>query len=219
MIDALKKYADFHGRASRKEFWQFQLFYWVLSLLASYIDALLGYNLVENYNLNVVYSFGSFGYFHLVVTLALIIPLAAVSVRRFHDVNKSGWWIIAALIPFLVIFELRNVPVGEDLQIILVGVATIAGLIALNFFLSPAKSSGNRFGSKPRKASAMATRSKSKKKTGAGKKRKTKKKAKTKAKRTKSKAKKSKVKKTKSKAKAKAKAKKRSAKKARKKKR
>jgi len=77
---ALKKYAEFRGRATRSEYWYFVLFNIIFSFLINYIALTL-----QNSLLSTAY------------TLAVLIPGIAVSIRRMHDVNKSGWFI---LIPF-----------------------------------------------------------------------------------------------------------------------
>ena len=84
-LKVLRQYADFNGRASRTEFWMFVLFNIIFSIAAYIID----------YALGTVYVFsGIYG-------LAMLIPGLAVSVRRLHDVNKSGWMILINLIPFI----------------------------------------------------------------------------------------------------------------------
>ena len=84
------KYADFKGRARRKEFWMFLLVYFVLCLIAGFIEGFLG-----------VYPELEYSVFSCIVTLVLLIPSIAVAVRRLHDVGKSGWWLLAGLVPIL----------------------------------------------------------------------------------------------------------------------
>ena len=75
----LKKYAEFKGRSRRKEYWQFVLFNILLGIVLE-----LG-----------IIALGSVGLaINTLVSLALIIPGVAVAVRRMHDVNKSGWFIL-----------------------------------------------------------------------------------------------------------------------------
>ncbi len=76
-IHVLRNYANFHGRARRKEYWYFVLFHLIFIILSSLIaDAM---------NSQLVYA---------IYILALFIPTMAVSVRRMHDINKSGWFIL-----------------------------------------------------------------------------------------------------------------------------
>ena len=78
-------YADFEGRASRQEYWMFVLFNIIFSLAANVLDYLLGTAML----------------FSGIYALAMLVPGLAVSVRRLHDVNKSGWMILVSLIPVI----------------------------------------------------------------------------------------------------------------------
>ena len=89
-LKVLRQYADFNGRARRKEYWMFVLFNFVFAWVCMGLDVLL----VEVAGLP--YSLFYVGY--LVVG---IIPGLAVSVRRLHDVGKSGWILLIALIPII----------------------------------------------------------------------------------------------------------------------
>ncbi len=84
-LKALRQYADFEGRARRKEYWMFTLFNLIFAILALVIDGLIGT--------------GAILYF--IYVLATLIPNLSVSVRRLHDVGKSGWMYLIALIPLV----------------------------------------------------------------------------------------------------------------------
>lgn len=86
---ALKRYAEFSGRSRRKEYWFFLLFNMIVMLLLGIVDTMLGTMV-----LGLVYS------------LAVFIPSLAVTVRRLHDIGKSGWWLLVAVIPFIGILVL-----------------------------------------------------------------------------------------------------------------
>ena len=92
-LTVLKKYADFKGRASRKEYWMFVLFNIVFSIAAFLLDRLLG--------LTSLIQGGEFGILTILYPLAVLIPALAVTVRRLHDVGKSGWMILIGLIPLI----------------------------------------------------------------------------------------------------------------------
>jgi uncharacterized membrane protein YhaH (DUF805 family) len=82
-----QKYADFSGRARRSEYWWFVLFNIILGIVAAIIDkGILG---------------SEMGLIGIIVSLALLIPGIAVGVRRLHDLGKSGWWLLVALIPLI----------------------------------------------------------------------------------------------------------------------
>lgn len=81
------KYATFEGRASRPEYWWFVLFLLLGNLAAGIIDAaLLGANA---------------GIVGALFSLATILPALAVGARRLHDIGRSGWWLLIALVPIL----------------------------------------------------------------------------------------------------------------------
>ena len=84
----LQKYVDFTGRAPRAEYWWYVLAIIVLSIVARIIDNILGMNVV-----------GTYGPLSLIVMLGLLVPNLAVSVRRLHDTNRSGWWIFCRSFP------------------------------------------------------------------------------------------------------------------------
>ena len=76
----LEKYIEFSGRAPRSEYWWFMLFNVILNFLLGRI----GIDLLA-----------------VVVSLALLIPGLAVTIRRWHDIGKSGWWTLTLLIPLV----------------------------------------------------------------------------------------------------------------------
>ena len=83
-IDALKRYADFSGRADRTQYWMFVLFYIIIYVILAVIDSALGTILLG-----------------LIFSLALLIPSISIGARRLHDIGRSGWWQLIALIPIL----------------------------------------------------------------------------------------------------------------------
>ena len=111
MFEALKKYAVFSGRARRKEYWLFMLLYFIAMVVAGLFDDLVGVDLSFSFAEPVAFFlFGmtadGWGVFSWIVFLGLLIPEIAVSVRRLHDINFRGWWLLVYLtvIGALVIF-------------------------------------------------------------------------------------------------------------------
>lgn len=89
-LAALKKYAVFSGRARRKEYWFFVLFNVIIAFVLGLIDGFLGFT--------TEYGIGILGGLY---ALAVFIPGLAVTVRRLHDTNRSGWMLLLGLIPFI----------------------------------------------------------------------------------------------------------------------
>lgn len=83
-LGVLKKYAVFAGRARRMEFWMFLLINFIVSIILTCIDIFVGTAV-----LGMIYS------------LAVLIPSLAVTVRRLHDIDRTGWWVLIALVPVI----------------------------------------------------------------------------------------------------------------------
>lgn len=87
VVRALQQnYCSFRGRASRSEFWWFQLFYFILSVVISIV-------LCWSENVAQIVSY--------IIGLALLLPSLGLAVRRLHDIGKCGWWIFISLIPLV----------------------------------------------------------------------------------------------------------------------
>lgn len=103
---ALKKYAQFDGRSQRSEYWFFALFYILFAIAATLIDVGIG-----SYDPQ-----SGFGLVSAILAIGLFIPSLSVSVRRLHDTDRSGWWILICLIPlvgaiwFLVLMVFDSTP-------------------------------------------------------------------------------------------------------------
>ena len=108
----LSNYATFSGRARRAEYWYFVLAYVLAFVVAAVVDAALGAQVLE-----------------IIVVLASIVPALAVSVRRLHDTDRSGWWLLIGLIPF-------------------------GSIVVLVFTCLDSQVGGNRYGPSPKYAQA-----------------------------------------------------------------
>ncbi|WP_416055563.1 DUF805 domain-containing protein [Stenotrophomonas maltophilia] len=115
MMIPLKRYTQFNGRASRSEYWWFQLFVVIVSIPSYILSVYAGH--VGSQGLALV-SIG----LSLLTWLAVVVPCLAVTVRRLHDTDRSGWWLLLMLVPFV-------------------------SLALLVFLLLPGTPGGNRFGS------------------------------------------------------------------------
>ncbi|QTO02311.1 DUF805 domain-containing protein [Aggregatibacter sp. 2125159857] len=120
-LHVLKNYATFSGRARRKEYWMFFLISALISIVLTLLDILLGTYSVE-------YEAGLFSGLY---SLLILIPSIAVVVRRLHDTDRSGWWILISLIPLI-------------------------GVIVLFVFICLDSQPGtNRFGANPKEAASQ----------------------------------------------------------------
>ncbi len=115
-IQALKNYADFSGRARRKEYWFFVLFNFIFAAVLGFVDGLTGSHVQEL----------GIGILSGIYLLAMIIPNISVTVRRLHDIDKSGWWLLIAFVPLL------------------------GSIILLVFLLKDSQTVDNRFGANPK---------------------------------------------------------------------
>ncbi|CZE48155.1 DUF805 domain-containing protein [Campylobacter geochelonis] len=79
------EYFNFNGRARRKEYWYYTLFYTIISIVLGTLDLLI-------FDMEILSS---------IFFLVSLIPYLAVSARRLHDIGKSGWWLLIGIIPIL----------------------------------------------------------------------------------------------------------------------
>lgn len=86
------KYVGFSGRARRSEYWWFALFSFLVGVVTNIVDAALG----TDYE-----GATSGGLVNTLVSLAIFLPGLAVAVRRLHDTDRSGWWVLIAIIPLI----------------------------------------------------------------------------------------------------------------------
>ncbi|GGK10991.1 DUF805 domain-containing protein [Deinococcus malanensis] len=86
-------YADFKGRARRREYWMFVLVNFIITVVLTTVDSLAGLRLGEGPQ--------TVGILSAVYALAVLIPGLALSVRRLHDTGRSGWWVLLALVPIV----------------------------------------------------------------------------------------------------------------------
>ncbi|MDR2709768.1 MAG: DUF805 domain-containing protein [Burkholderiales bacterium] len=126
-LDVLKnKYAKFDGRASRPEYWFFVMFMWLVFLAFDIVINIAGFIFIPA-SVRADIDSHPMALFLLVSPLllywlAMLVPHIAVAVRRFHDQDKSGWFVLLSFIPF------------------------VGGLIVLVFMLLPGTPGDNRFG-------------------------------------------------------------------------
>lgn len=113
----LSQYVGFAGRARRSEYWWFALFSTLVGIVAAILDSALGLTFVDG---------SSSGFIGLVVSLALLLPTLAVAVRRLHDTDRTGWWLLIALVPI------------------------VGAIVLIVFFVMDSTPGANRFGPSPK---------------------------------------------------------------------
>lgn len=120
-IKVLKQYADFNGRARRKEYWIYNIINSIIGGLLFFLDYDLG-TTNEGLDLDITLTTNEgldVGVLYIIYALFVFIPGLAVAVRRLHDVGKSGWMLLIALIPligaiWLLVLYLTNSNPGEN---------------------------------------------------------------------------------------------------------
>src|SRR5438046_1371532 len=99
-----KKYAQFEGRAHRTESWMFVLFNFVISVVLTVIDMVLGLTKMT----------GGLGVLSLLYSLAVLVPTIALGVRRLHDTGRTGLFYLLVFVPCIGILILILFWVGES---------------------------------------------------------------------------------------------------------
>lgn len=138
IIGPLKKYADFSGRASRREFWLFLLFVTLLTVAAHFVDEPDGRNAAVAMNMGIA---------ELSVTLLLLLPSITVGVRRLHDTGRSGWWMMLVYLPWLATLVSQADPA---LTLASAGALLVGGIAWIVLLLLPGETGENAFGAPPR---------------------------------------------------------------------
>jgi len=134
-----KKYATFKGRASRSEYWWYSLFASLISLLGAVIASTL-------------YGDPSELTLFDIVSLLLLLPGLAVSIRRLHDVNKSGWWLLypwlgLILVPIASLFD--DTSLMDSMVVISFSLMTLGYLYVLYLAIKKSDSGENQYGKNP----------------------------------------------------------------------
>lgn len=151
-LQVLKKYATFEGRARRKEYWMFFLFWFIFYALTVIIDVVvLGKGKLEFQPVSTVYS------------LATLLPFLAVGVRRLHDTGKSGWMVLVGFAPVIAhqafgLFSLNMILDGDrgvlpfiaPITLILSLVALVGSIWLLVLYCADSVPGANRYGPNPK---------------------------------------------------------------------
>jgi uncharacterized membrane protein YhaH (DUF805 family) len=108
-FDGLKQYAVFSGRARRKEYWFYQLFNTLFVVALVVVDAMTG----------TMRGKAGLGLLSGLFVLATLLPSLGMLVRRLHDTNRSGWWILIGFVPLvgpliMLVFTLQDSEVSAN---------------------------------------------------------------------------------------------------------
>jgi uncharacterized membrane protein YhaH (DUF805 family) len=157
-VNAMRRYVEFGGRSSRSEFWFFVLFYIIIAVVASILDAV------------VFNSQGGIGILYGIVLLVHLIPSISVSVRRLHDIDRTGWWVLVFFLAPIVVLIVSMIAMGGSIIAMMSGgeEAAAAGIasmgvaflimalvnlviliVAIVFYVTPGPPGPNRFGPAP----------------------------------------------------------------------
>ena len=147
------KYADFTGRAPRAEYWWYTLGLIVVAIVLSIIESMLGINRMIA---------GIYGPLTVLFWLATVVPSIAVGVRRLHDTDRSGWWMLLPIVPYLAAGVLGGAAAtgggglgaGLGVAAIFMFIGFICALVVLVFLVMPGTPGDNRFGPSPYGAGA-----------------------------------------------------------------
>lgn len=167
MFLPLRRYAQFSGRARRKEFWMWVLFVFLASTALNILDTAFGFELGGNAPLasptgnpgedfaNGFSSAARMGILSGIFSLATFIPYLAVSVRRLHDTNRTGWWVAAPLLPYVagIAFFVMGAMSASTTNMLIGGGFFLAGLVCaivvLVWYCTKGTEGPNKYGPDP----------------------------------------------------------------------
>ena len=162
MILPLKRYAEFSGRSRRKEYWMWILFLILANIVLSILDAVLGLGgSATTTTSSAPGAMGaagnlSGGLLSGVFSLAVLVPNITVAVRRLHDTDHSGWWILLPIVPLVLAFGgvFAGAAAASVSSMMFAGVAFlgvfITGLLLLVWYCTEGTRGPNRFGDDPK---------------------------------------------------------------------
>ncbi len=168
MLMPLKRYADFSGRSRRMEYWMWVLFQFLIGVgFTILIIAVAGAGIMSGDPTQMV-AVGGIALIlyllYMLVGLIFLIPSLAVTVRRLHDTDRSGWWILGPIVPYVLIVVATAGVMGSagakpdettlatvGLVIMVFGLAAfVLGLILLVFLFLEGTKGPNKYGPDPK---------------------------------------------------------------------
>ena len=141
---AFKKYATFSRRSRRQEYWMFFLFNVIISIVLALLDQLLGLKLTSE-------GINNTGVLGVIYSLATFVPGLSIAVRRLHDTNRSGWFLLLPIAPYILVILGLILRGFGSILIIIGGLAVLGLAILLIVWLATEGTSGeNQYGSDPK---------------------------------------------------------------------
>ena len=134
--NAFIKCFDFKSRANRAEFWYFYLFTFIINTISLNIDRSIGYQIINIGEINNI----SIGPVYLFFSFLFLFPTYSLYVRRLHDTNRSGLWILIIFVPFIVAI------LGFSLLVV-INLILVIFITLIFFFCLKGDTGPNNFGS------------------------------------------------------------------------
>jgi uncharacterized membrane protein YhaH (DUF805 family) len=141
----LKRYAEFTGRSRRKEYWMYVLLLIAVGIVIGIVEGILGLRGMV----------GPYGPISALFGLATFVPSLAVGVRRLHDTNRSGLWLLIGYGPFILSLLLMVAGMLQFTMILSI-VALVGFIVLLVFMVLEGNRGPNQYGPDPKGAEAVA---------------------------------------------------------------
>lgn len=132
-------YVDFQGRCARRDFWYYVVAYVVLYIGVAIVQSIIGLKFLTG-----------------LLGLALLLPGLGISVRRLHDIDRSGWWLLIGVVPGFLAMVFSGIALMSGSVGVGVGLMGLVGLVALAamalliyWYAQPGMAGDNRFGPPP----------------------------------------------------------------------
>jgi uncharacterized membrane protein YhaH (DUF805 family) len=140
-------YVDFEGRTGRKEFWYYILAYVILYIAVRIVESIISLHV-----------------FTQILSIALLLPNLGIGVRRLHDTDRSGWWILIGVVPAFILGVLSAMALmagGLGAMLVITSIFSFVVLAAaallIYWYAQPGTAGSNRFGAEPGVIPAAAT--------------------------------------------------------------
>ena len=140
MLMPLKRYAEFSGRSRRKEYWMYFLLLIIVGFVLGLIEGVMGLQQTIG---------GVYGPLSAIFALGTFIPSIAVGVRRLHDTDRTGWWVLLPILPYALSIAMLlsgNLAMAGILAMVALGCA----IVLLVFLVLDGTKGPNKYGPDPK---------------------------------------------------------------------